>query len=87
MELKKDFAAKLEAEGYCFMQVGRSVADEEQVELVRLDFSHRWMRVLLQTSMRKVSPVEFKYYFSTGTAITGEGAPVLRRLGLKGRSC
>ena len=77
MELKKDFAAKMEAEGYCFLQVGKSVADEEQVELVRLHCGG-WIRVLSRTSMQKVSPVELKYYFPTGTPITGEGAPVLR---------
>ena len=77
VELKKDFAAKLEAEGYCFLQVGKSVADEEQVELVRLHCGG-WIRVLSRTSMQKVSPVEFKYYFPAGTPIRGEGAPVLR---------
>ena len=30
--------------------------------------------------MRRVSPLHFKYYFSTGTPITGRGAPVLRTL-------
>ena len=77
MELKKEFAAKLEAEGYRFLQVGKVISDEEQVQLARLHCGG-WHRVLARNSMKKVSPVEFKYYFPTGTPIIGVGAPVLR---------
>lgn len=77
MELKKPFAAKLESEGYQFLKVGKSVADEEKVKLMRLHVGS-WHKVVVEQTMSRVSPVEFKYNFSVGTPIVGNGAPVLR---------
>ena len=47
------------------------------MEVVRLN-TGGWARLVVNAIMRRVSPLHFKYYFSSGTPISGRGAPVLR---------